>query len=231
MIFLWEYTHLVALPHHYEEAIETWNVTHSDNQFKPQQGSEFTFQWFYSPPASANNLTMDEVIKALIVNGVPVSWINHAYLYSLNFISQHFGCSLLSSDVYEKLDNQCLAHLTHFDELDAILLWSGWWYPNQDDLHRIHILSCVNAQQGKSPSIRGYWTLYGASSTFTHLHSHPSSIPAPTLTLSIAGPSCLSQRGSNDSVAVTAMDMSDDPQPTDEMELPPDSPLLLAIIF
>ncbi|KAF8994126.1 hypothetical protein BDQ17DRAFT_1431260 [Cyathus striatus] len=98
----------------------------------------------------------------------------------------------------------------------------------------IHMLLCVNAQQGKSPSVQGYWTLYGASSTFTHLHSHPSSIPAPTPTLSIAGPSCLSEHGSNnpsvayesnDSVTVTAMDMSDDPQLTDEMELPPESPL------
>ncbi|KAF8996512.1 hypothetical protein BDQ17DRAFT_1429658 [Cyathus striatus] len=127
------------------------------------------------------------------------------------------------SEVYEQLDNKHMARLAHFDNLDAIIPWSGWWYPNQDNIHQIHTLSHVGVQQGKSSNVQGQWFLHGEFSTFTCLHGCPASIPTPALP--IAGPSHLSQHGSNNSAMVTAMDTSDDPQQLNEMDaLPPDSP-------
>jgi hypothetical protein len=87
--FMHNFACLVALPHRYQEAIDSWNVSHSDWPFQPISGPSCTLTRMGPDLGCAINMTINEVIQVLIDNCIPVPWIDHWYVYSLYYLDHH----------------------------------------------------------------------------------------------------------------------------------------------
>jgi hypothetical protein len=130
----------MALPHHYQEAIDSWNELHPDQPFQPISGPTFTLTQMGQELGSVMNMTMDNVIQVLMNNCIPVPWINHSYVFSLHYLDHHHdGCSPFHG-LFNNIDDDHLAHLNTFRVPPIIPEWDGWWVPSSDDIVWLHTL-------------------------------------------------------------------------------------------
>ncbi|KAF8991716.1 hypothetical protein BDQ17DRAFT_1332729 [Cyathus striatus] len=118
--FLREFALLLAQPHGYCEEVKAWNTTHPEAPFVPQWGPDFIARQFNCPAFSANNVGMTDVISTLIMNRVPIMWIDHVYPYRLNYLDTHFTNSPLRRDLFLDVDDCRLGHLQHYGEPQEI---------------------------------------------------------------------------------------------------------------
>jgi hypothetical protein len=87
--FMRNFACLVALPHRYQEAIDSWNTSHSERPFQPISGPSCTLTQMGPNLGCAINMTIDNVIQVLIDNCIPIPRIDHSYVYGLYYLDHH----------------------------------------------------------------------------------------------------------------------------------------------
>jgi hypothetical protein len=76
---------------------------------------------------NAVGLTMDEVTGHLIVNGIPCTWVDHAYMFGLHYLNHYFkGKEGPFQDLYCETDQSRMLRSNKFRVPPAIPSWDGW---------------------------------------------------------------------------------------------------------
>jgi hypothetical protein len=166
---------LFALPRKYREAIETHNSNRPTDPFVQQQGPVFSITRLQLHPTQVANLNLDTITGLFILNGIPPSWVDHCYMYGLNYLSTQYKGSQISFAL-EEVDNERLERLRAYGTPSAIPEWDGWYHPAPEDLLRVRQL--ISGQEARRElrydhrSEEG-WTLVGESGLFHYLRNRP----------------------------------------------------------
>ncbi|KAF8986318.1 hypothetical protein BDQ17DRAFT_1436320 [Cyathus striatus] len=70
--FICEVAFLMAQPNLYHDKVERWNLSHPMTPFEAQTGPQYTFRRYICDPSSGQNLSLHDVIKTFIINGIPI---------------------------------------------------------------------------------------------------------------------------------------------------------------
>jgi len=74
------------------------------------------------------NLTIEDVAHILIMNSIPVSWVDHAYAYGLHYLNQrHTGDDTKYSGLYNDTDNEHLVCIALHGIPPFLPDWDDWW--------------------------------------------------------------------------------------------------------
>jgi hypothetical protein len=158
----------------YREAIAQYNQEHPDTPFQEQTGPVFDLRRANFPANSIGNISIDDVIRSLIVNRIPPAWVDHAYLYGLHSMAHSYTGSAIHEDIYREHDGERLRRLREFGIPRAISAWDGWRFPTRDDYYRILLLTRQEEDHGHAEWLSdGRWLLVGESPFFTHLTDGP----------------------------------------------------------
>jgi hypothetical protein len=88
----------------------------------------------------AHDMIMDDVSATLLVNSIPISWIDHSYTFGLHYLNHHLDGSPGSLTQFEEVDDSCLIQLAVWGIPLAIPEWDGWRIPNDEDLHQLRAI-------------------------------------------------------------------------------------------
>jgi hypothetical protein len=86
---------------------------------------------------TAANTTMQDVIDVLLDNRIPPVWIDHGYVYGLNFINFNIA-NPTYRELLDTMDNERHARLRAYGVPPAIPEWDGWRYPSNADIARLY---------------------------------------------------------------------------------------------
>jgi len=173
---------LTACVGRYREAILAYNTAHPRNPFVAQTGPTFSISRLRIDGRHVMNMTMEDVTATLIYNRIPVEWIDHAYMYGLHFMSQHYAGSTLDDDLLAEYDDERLHRLDLHGVPPAIVEWDGWRLPTTDDLLRLSIVMKLEEINKGLFSLEGpNWLLFGESPYRRYLTSRPEEIARPAL--------------------------------------------------
>jgi hypothetical protein len=160
-VFMRLYAALTAMPFRYTDAVAAHNVNNPGAPMHPQAGPQFVFQRLVIDDRHASNMTIEDIIQVLIHNCIPTDWVDHAYLYGLQFLDQHYHGSALDRALLDEQDNERLHRLDQYGAPPAIPAWDGWRHPTEDEILRMHIILDTEEQRGVfSLNARG-WLLTG----------------------------------------------------------------------
>ncbi len=163
-----------ASPNLYREAISRYNSKHPTTLFREQTGPSFMIRRAEFPANSVGNISVDNVICALLFNRIPPSWVDHAYLYGLHLMAQSHTGSSCNEDLFRQYDEDHLRRLSEFGVPPPIPEWDGWRYPTSNDYQRLLLLTQLEDEANTEESFfDGRWLLVGESPFFTHLHDSP----------------------------------------------------------
>jgi len=116
---------VLALPHHYREAIVEDNRQHPV-PFAPQQGPIYFLNRACIDPMQHLNLTQQDIINVLLDNRIPPEWVDHAYMYGVNLINAHYTRGTMSRVLLEGIDHERLARIRAYGIPPPIEAWDGW---------------------------------------------------------------------------------------------------------
>lgn len=154
---------LTASPFRYRDAVANHNANNPGAPMHPQAGPTFQFQRLQIDRRHVQNMTIEDVISALIFNRVPVDWVDHAYLFGLQFFDQHYAGNPIDEALLADHDNERLHRLDLHGAPPAIPAWDGWRHPTEDEILRLNIILELEEQRGiRSLYARG-WFLAGES--------------------------------------------------------------------
>jgi len=80
---------------------------------------------------------MQDIIDVLIDNRIPPTWIDHGYIYGLNYINFNIA-NPMYRELLDTIDNEHHARLMAYGTPPAILEWDGWRYPSKQDIACLH---------------------------------------------------------------------------------------------
>jgi hypothetical protein len=86
----------------------------------------------------APNLTISDVINALIDNRVPPEWVDHSYPRGVIILNGLHTGSPIHQGLFDAIDNERLACLHIYGEPPAITLWDGWRHPSESEVAKLH---------------------------------------------------------------------------------------------
>jgi hypothetical protein len=133
---------------------------------------------------------MQDVIDVLLDNRIPPAWIDHGYVYGLNFINFNIA-NPMYRELLDTMDNERHARLRAYGVPPAIPEWDGWRYPSNADIARLYNILDGKGQTAGNDfrNLRG-WTVVGTTGIFEYLddrrreeaqgfaRSHPIHLPA-----------------------------------------------------
>jgi hypothetical protein len=168
---------LTALPHRYQEAIDSWNASHPTLPFQPISGPTFTLNRMGLDMGRVPNMAISDVIQVLLDNRIPVPWIDHAYAYGLHYLDHHHDGQSPFNGHFDDVDDDRITRLETFRVPPIIPEWDGWWTPSGDDLVHIHALHLREEKDDCYCQDNCYdWLQVGEDPYFPDLHNHrPSS--------------------------------------------------------
>jgi hypothetical protein len=126
----------------------------------------------------APNLTISDVINALIDNRVPPEWVDHSYPHSVITLNRLHTESPIHQGLFDAINNERLAHLHIYGEPPAITLWDGWRHPSESEVAKLHdILAAEDCRPqrrgGELAHFRGFdspaWLLVGQGRVVEYL--------------------------------------------------------------
>ena len=106
-----QYALLVSLPRRYREAIVEYNRANPHTPFTAQIGPTYRIHRVRYDSTHSSNISMQDVILALIDNHIPPEWVDHAYPHGIIFLNTHYTGSSLSQDLLDAVDNERIARL------------------------------------------------------------------------------------------------------------------------
>ena len=96
------------------------------------------------------NLGLEDVINILLDNRILPSWMDHSYLYGLIYLNAHYTRNGPHQALFDKIDNERLAHLQLHSIPPPIVEWDRWRSPSEGDIARLHAI--VDAVEDKPPA-------------------------------------------------------------------------------
>ncbi|KAG6889170.1 hypothetical protein C0992_006217 [Termitomyces sp. T32_za158] len=105
--------------------------------------------------AATVNITNADVVRAMIANGIPPEWVDHAYTFRVVYLETHFFEVNASIDHYHDIDDERHRQLDWYGEPPAIPQWDGWRMPTSDDLICLHVLIVHKEAQGQVYMAKG----------------------------------------------------------------------------
>jgi hypothetical protein len=142
-----QYALLVSLPRRYREAIVEYNRANPLTQFTAQLGPTFRIHRVRYESTHSSNISIQDVIRALIDNHIPPEWVDHAYPHGIIFLNAHYTGSSLSQNLLDAIDNERIARLHRYGTPAAITEWDGWRHPSRDDIRVLHAIMESEAQR------------------------------------------------------------------------------------
>lgn len=105
--FMHIYGCVVVLPSYYHKAINIWNISNPTIPFVENSGDNLTIHPYDNKLAP--EAILDTVTQHLICHGIPLQWIDHAYMFSLYHLNhQSHLQARLFQDLYCKMDCEWL---------------------------------------------------------------------------------------------------------------------------
>ena len=142
-------TCLFAQPGLYAKIVSRWDGEHPTTPFIPQAGDTITLTQMTPPPRSMANLTIEDVAHVLITNSIPVSWVDHAYVYGLHYLNQCYtGDDTKYLGLYNNIDNEQLVRITLHGIPPLLPDWDDWWAPSDSDITWIYMLMAIKKGEG-----------------------------------------------------------------------------------
>ncbi|PPQ91343.1 hypothetical protein CVT25_003734 [Psilocybe cyanescens] len=168
---------LAAHSNRYREGIAVFNDKNPTNPFKPQRGPTYKFMRCDIPPSHARNLSIDNIINVLLINGIPPEWVDHAYNFGYQYMNQKYSGSNIDDALLADMDDERLRRLDKFGKPPSIPAWGGWRYATDDDRMRLMLLMEREEAMPKPHfSLRHpAWRLAGQQLTSRYLNHRPQS--------------------------------------------------------
>jgi hypothetical protein len=160
---------LLALPRRYREAIVKYNRRHPEEPFSEQHGPTYSLRRPRLITGAAANTTMQDIIDVLLDNRIPPAWIDHGYVYGLNFINFNIA-NPTYRELLDTMDNERHARLRAYGVPPAIPEWDGWRYPSNADIARLYNILDGEGQTAGNDfrNLRG-WAVVGTTGIFEYL--------------------------------------------------------------
>ncbi|KAK0228078.1 hypothetical protein IW262DRAFT_1455276 [Armillaria fumosa] len=94
-----------------------------------------------------HDMDEDDIITHMAFNGTTQSMVDSAYLYGLTFIDRGLSTDSAHAEFYLEVDQQRHILLDMYGIPPTIDAHQGWWYPDAQDLERIHVLRHVQSYE------------------------------------------------------------------------------------
>jgi hypothetical protein len=126
-------------------------------------------------------MNLDTVTGILISNGIPPSWVDHCYLFGLNYLNTQYKNSQ-ASFALDEIDNERLERLHAYETPPAISAWDGWYHPQPEELLWVRLLIVGQEAREARREIRydhrleEGWTLVGETGIFQYLRHRPENV-------------------------------------------------------
>jgi hypothetical protein len=96
-----------------------YNTRNPTNPFTPQAGPTFTITHLQMPPPQIPNMNLQTIIDLFIANQIPPEWVDHGYMFGLNFINHQYANSQYTMFINET-NHEWLEHLRVYGVPPAI---------------------------------------------------------------------------------------------------------------
>ncbi|KAG6859254.1 hypothetical protein C0995_010278 [Termitomyces sp. Mi166 len=171
----------MARPGMYREAVASYNAAFPDQLMVAQYGSHLNLMQVHVPDEMAQNFSNDNALHVLLHNQIPLDWVDHAYTYSMVYLEQQFHSPTISMDIFCKIDDERLQHLSHYSTPPAIPQWDGWREISEDD-HYCLLFKCDKEHAlPYSPEAKGLYYYIGMDPN-QRTAAHGPLPPVPTAT-------------------------------------------------
>jgi len=126
-------------------------------------GVPLNLRWLDVAPVFLHNLTLDNIVAILILNGILPSWVAHGYPYGAQYIRERMRANSIESESFCEVDAERLRHLREFGIPPTIPEWDGWHTPSSIDV--AHIWHLIEEEQRAPTPFRSLssmaWLLLG----------------------------------------------------------------------
>ncbi|KAG6886972.1 hypothetical protein C0992_001385 [Termitomyces sp. T32_za158] len=109
----------------YREAISDYNVATPLTLFTLMRWMDIQLRAPHFEAAAAINITNADVLRAMIANGIPPEWVDHAYTFGVVYLEMHFFEANASIDHYCDIDDEQHRQLDRYGEPPAIPQWDS----------------------------------------------------------------------------------------------------------
>jgi hypothetical protein len=166
---------LTALPFRYADAVIAHNQNNPGAPMHPQAGPTYRLEPLVIDHRHAWNMTIEDIIEALIHNRIPTEWVDHAYLYGLQFMDLHYHGAAIDRALLDEQDNEHLHRLDQRGIPPAIPAWDGWRRPTEDEILRLNTILDVEEQRGTHSLEAPGWLAVGQNPFRRYLTRRPRS--------------------------------------------------------
>ncbi|KAG6882548.1 hypothetical protein C0992_011384, partial [Termitomyces sp. T32_za158] len=97
---------ILARPGLYREAIAEYNAANPLAPFTPMSWTDIQLRPPHFEAAAAVNISDADVLRAMIANGLPPEWVDHAYTFGVVYLETHFFEANASIDLYRDIDDE-----------------------------------------------------------------------------------------------------------------------------
>jgi hypothetical protein len=154
----------------YRDAVAAYNAEHLDHPMIPQQGPTMQFRRMRLDQRFARNMTISDVITVFVDNRIPVEWIDHGYVFGLQFMNQHYMGLEIDETLWGLYDDERLYRLEEYGVPPAIAAWDGEREPTEVEHLRLTVMQSVDEERGLRDSFLGRgWFRVGESPFRTYL--------------------------------------------------------------
>ena len=132
---------ILARPRLYDESIVAWNNANPDRLFVPvTTGASLKIQRMDLHEAHWRNVSEEDVIAAMIANGIPPAWVAHGYPYGAQHIRGQTQAGSMNAPHLVDIDADRVRRIREGGIPQAIPEWDGWSDPSTHDIHCIWAL-------------------------------------------------------------------------------------------
>ncbi len=132
---------IVARPHWYSLRMDEINSSNRASIIRIGQSTSVLecMEW----DAQGRDLSEDDVIEHLAINGITQAMIDSTYPYGVTYIDRGLSTDSSHADFYSDIDQQRHELLDTYGIPPTIDAHQGWWYPDAHDVERIKTLRHV----------------------------------------------------------------------------------------
>ncbi|KAG6892257.1 hypothetical protein C0995_004606, partial [Termitomyces sp. Mi166 len=109
------------------------------------------------PDEMAQNFSDDNALHVLLHNQIPLNWVDHAYTYGMVYLEQQFHNSMMSLDIFCKIDDKRHQRLLCYGTPPAISQWDEWREISEDDHYRLLFKRDEEHALPESPEAKGLY--------------------------------------------------------------------------
>ncbi|KAG6897085.1 hypothetical protein C0995_010823 [Termitomyces sp. Mi166 len=177
---------VMVRPRMYREVVASYNVAFLDQPMVAQYGSHLNLMQVHMPDKMAQNFSDNNALCILLHDQIPLDWVDHAYMYGVVYLEQQFHSPMMSMDIFRKINDKCIQHLSHHGTFSTIPQWYGWREISEDDHYCLLFKHDKERALHDSPEALGLYYYIGMDSNQVHLWKHMAAHgplpPVPTAT-------------------------------------------------